>query len=200
MKNDANTIAASMDAILQDPDHKKLFSSSTILEKLAFKRTADEEVSTEIEIEFADEMATSLETEASEKSGGVSCDSKKEAIKMGDNLFKSAFDALLQASDDLEEAGFEELSVNALILANSLVVEAKAKKDPKAKEKAEKEKAAKEKAAKEKAKAKAKAEKEKALAKAKAEKEKAATEKAKAKAKAEKEKALAKAKADKKSK
>lgn len=95
------------------------------------------------------------------------CNVKQAGVSMSDKLVKSAFDALLKASSDLEEAGFEGLSVNALVLMQNLVVEAKAKKDDKKKKEMDKNKA-KDKAKSEKERAKAKAEKDKNDAKDKA--------------------------------
>lgn len=125
-----------------------------------------------------------------------SCGCKtKQAEVMMDNFVKSAFDNLMKASTDLEEAGFGTLSANALILVGDLITEAKAKKNSK-------EDKAKEKAKADKEKAKAKADKEKAKEKADKEKEKAKTEKdkndarskmMKEKEKADKEKAKEKA-------
>lgn len=212
-------IASGMDAILKDPEYKSMFSSSAVLEKLAFKRVADEELPTEIEVELSAElMGEPLEVTAGEEnpretcllcmgkraagSTGVckcaagsckgkktcgddcscGCKAKKAGVSMSDTLIKSAFDSLMSASSDLEEAGFERLSANALILMNHLIVEAKAKKMSKE----------------DKAKAKAKADemKEKAKAKAEAEKAKAAKAKEKEKAKIDSNKAAdAKAKA-----
>ncbi len=76
---------------------------------------------------------------------GCSCGCKaKKAEVIMETLIKSAVDALLKASSDLEDAGFEKLAGDTLILTNELIVEAKAKKNKKelkAKERAEKEKA-----------------------------------------------------------
>jgi hypothetical protein len=224
--NNMYDIASGMDAILKDPEYKSMFSSSAVLEKLAFKRVADEELPTEIEVELSAELMDSLEATAAEEnpretcllcmgkraagSTGVckcstgsckglktcgagcscGCKAKSAGVSMSDTLIKSAFDSLMSASSDLEEAGFEMLSANALVLMNNLIVEAKEKKMSKE----------------DKAKAKAKADEAKAKAKAKAEaeKEKAAKMKAKEKAKVDqnkaddaKAKATAKAKSDK---
>lgn len=67
MKKDmSNIIAANMDAILKNPEYTSMFSSSAVLEKLAFKRVADEEVPTEVEIEFSNELSQEpLESQAS---------------------------------------------------------------------------------------------------------------------------------------
>jgi len=196
MKNNNYDIASGMEAILKDPEYKSMFSSSAVLEKLAFKRVADEELPTEIEVELSAELMGEepLEATAASKckvcgcktkgvckcaSGsckgkescgkGCSCEckNKKAEVEMGDMLIKSAFDSLMSASSDLEEAGFEQLSVNALVLMNHLIVEAKKAKMSKE----------------DKAKAKAKADEAKAKVKAKAEAEKAKKMKADAKAK-----------------
>lgn len=230
-QNTANSIMASMDQILKDPEYNRMFSPSDVLEKLAFTRVADEDKPTELEVEFAVEIDKQelTATADNERASCIMCGKKrpgwteamgvckcgaqngcnpmegckedcdcgckvKQAEVVMDNLVKSAFNSLMSASTDLEDAGFEELSATALVLINDLIVEAKAKKnkkDDKDKMKADKEKA----------KAKAEAEKAKALKakeKAKAEKDKNdAKDKAfAAKMKAAKEKA-AKEKADK---
>lgn len=231
--NNMYDIASGMDAILKDPEYKSMFSSSAVLEKLAFKRVADEELPTEIEVELTAELmgeepleATAAKEEENPKetcllcmgkraagSTGIckcstgsckgmktcgancscGCKAKKAGVSMSDTLIKSAFDSLMKASSDLEEAGFEALSANALILMNHLIVEAKAKKmskEDKAKAKAKADEA------KEKAKAKAEAEKAKAAKakeKAKVDQNKANDAKAKAKAKEMADKAKAKA-------
>lgn len=112
------------------------------------------------------------------------CDCKcvvKSAGNTMDSLIKSAFDSLMKVSSELDEAGFEELSANTLVLANNLVVEAKSKK-------MSKEDKAKEKVKLDKMKAKERAEKDKNDARDKKEREKAKLEKQKAKEKLEKEK------------
>lgn len=164
MKQDfSNQIASDMQKIMADPAHKNMFSSSGVLEKLAFKRVADENQPSDIEIEIMDELQAaplappvvtasaqcacgkSLEDGkmckcASEngcssqgcKDGcGCGCGAKKAGVSMSDSLVKSAFDALMRASTDLEEAGFERLSAHTLVLLDRLIVEAKDKKDPK---------------------------------------------------------------------
>ena len=116
-----------------------------------------------------------------------SCGCKmKQASDNNDILVKSAFNALMKASTDLEDAGFESLAADTLVLLNGLVKEAKAKKSKK--DESKEEKKAKEKALKEKLKEKAdklKAKEEKDKNEAK---DKAMKEKAKVKAKLEKEK------------
>ncbi len=219
-QNNGYDIASNMDSILKDPEYTSIFSSSAVLEKLAFKRVADEDKPTEIEVELSTELmneplkATADNARADclvcgkkrvgwTESDGVckcakengcnpmtgckegcdcGCKTKKAGVDMNDVLIKSAFDSLMSASSDLEEAGFEHLSANALILMNHLIVEAKKAKDKK-KEKGNKSKAelAKEKADAAKAKAKMLAAKEKDQAKAAKEKERAAKEKEKAK-------------------
>lgn len=232
MKNFADNIAASMQQMLNDSNFTSMFSSSGVLEKLAFTRVADEDKPTEIEVELSEEFAK--QDMSQEKSAGnprgdcVNCFKPREGwteemgvckcsalngcnpvmgckencncgckVKKAKNnmntLIKSAFDSLLKASSELEEAGFEDLSANALVLMNDLIVEAKKKSD---KKDDKKEKAAKEKEKAEKLKAKERAEKDKNAAKDKALKEKAKLEKEKAALKKKKEEE--KEKADKK--
>jgi len=228
----ANELAASMDAIMRDEKHQKMFSTSSILEKLAFKRVADENKPSEIEVEITNALSkhedTSLEATAgderadcvccgkkranwNESMGVCKCSSKgcspvdgckddcdcgcstKKAAVTSDSLVKSACDALLKVSADLDDAGFEQLSARALIFASNLVAEAKAKKTKKDPEKAAKDKEKflkmKEKEKADKEKSKLKAEKDKNAAKDKAMKEKAREKALADKAKAEKEKA-----------
>lgn len=236
IKNSADQIAASMDAMLKDKNFTDMFSSAAIIEKLAFKRNAEESaLPTEMEQEVSDTIAeeTALESTAgndhdtcvncfkkradwTEADGLCNCKSKgcnpiegckagcdcgcssapkHSEVQMSDSLVKSAFNSLLQASSDLEEAGFEALATDTLILLDSLISEAK-KGDPKKAKEKEKAAAEKLKAAKEKE--KARAEKDKQAARDKAAKEKARAEKDKndAKDKASKEKERAKAKSD----
>ena len=236
--NMENEIASGMSAILQDTKFTSMFSNNSVLEKLAFKRVADENIPTEIEVELSEALSQEpLETTANERASCLMCGKKrpgwteemgvckcakengcdqmngcKEGCDCGckakhagvemDNLIKSAFNSLLSASSDLDEAGFEDLSANALILMNNLVVEAKAKKSKKDDKAKMKEKALKEKEKAAKEKEKMKAEKDKNDARDKAAKEKAKAEKdkndakdkaMKAKEKAEKERAKEKA-------
>lgn len=163
----ADSIAATMERTLKDPNFSGMFTSDGILEKLAFSRVADKDKPTETELAFAVELdkATSpLTTTASDAdpakacicgvklaagkdctcgmngcqpmAGGCGancacgCGTKQAGVQM-DHLIKSAFNSLMKASEELEEAGFEQLSANALLLVNDLFVEAKAKKDKK---------------------------------------------------------------------
>jgi hypothetical protein len=221
MKNFSDSIASEMNATLNDPEFKSIFSTSSVLEKLAFSRAAGEEAPLEVEIEITEELSQEpLSAQATSARGdcvicgksrpnwseadGVckcstsgcalmggckpgcscGCSAKKAGVSMDDVLVKSAVNALLKASSDLESAGFDRLSAYALVLTNELVAEAKSKKDDKkdSKKLKEKEKAAKEKEKADKEKAKLKSEKDKNAADDKASKEKA-------KAKAEKLKA-----------
>lgn len=110
------------------------------------------------------------------------CKVKTAGVSMNNVLIKSAFNALMKASSDLEEAGFDILSAHTLVLMDKLLVEAKAKKDNKKDDKKSKEKA---KADKEKAKLKAEKDKNKA-------KDKLLKEKNKNKAKVEDKKKVKK--------
>ena len=57
-------IAAGMEKVLNSDENKQLFSQSSMLEKLAFKRVADEDKPTEIEVEVQKTMDDSLNKEA----------------------------------------------------------------------------------------------------------------------------------------
>jgi hypothetical protein len=228
--NMENELASGMNAILQDTKFTSMFSNNSVLEKLAFKRVADENIPTEIEVELSEALSQEpLEATANERASCLMCGKKrpnwtedmgvckcakengcdqmngcKEGCDCGckakhagvemDNLIKSAFNSLLSASSDLDEAGFEGLSANALILMNDLVVEAKAKKSKKDEKAKMKEKQEKEKLKAQKEKERAKAEKDKNDARDKAAKEKVKSDKEKEKLKLEKEKAAKKKK------
>lgn len=90
----SNDIASGMDAILKDPEYKSMFSSSAVLEKLAFTRVADEDKPTEIEVEFAGEIGeeSSLEVTASDNARAdcVACGKKRSGWSEKDGVCKCA--------------------------------------------------------------------------------------------------------------
>ncbi len=90
--NNENAMASAMDATLKDPKFTSMFSSSAILEKLAFTRVADEGKPTELEIELLSEPEeVSLEVTASDaKADCVACGKKRADWKEGDGVCKCA--------------------------------------------------------------------------------------------------------------
>jgi hypothetical protein len=114
----SNDIAAGMDAALRDEDNKNMFSSSAMLEKLAFTRVADEDKQTEVEAELV-KVASADVVE----------------LPKGFTVLASVA-TLVQLSEDLDNNGFDRLAAVSLLLAEKLIVEAKAKKSaPKSKSK-----------------------------------------------------------------
>lgn len=112
----SNDIASGMDAALRDEDNNNMFSSSAMLEKLAFSRVADEDKQTEVEAELV--KVASVETpKAVEQPKGFTV--------------LASVATLVQLSEDLDNNGFDRLAAVSLLLAEKLIVEAKAKKSKK---------------------------------------------------------------------
>ncbi len=121
MKQDlSNVLAAEMHRILNSDENKQIFSTSSMIEKQAFKKVSEEDAVSEIE----KELDTSLNKKAS-------AEPKTER-----NLVKESVESLLKISEDLDTAGFEKLAAASILLADKLVVEAKKSKksDKKSKE------------------------------------------------------------------
>jgi hypothetical protein len=102
-----------MDAALRDEDNKNMFSSSAMLEKLAFTRVADEDKQTEVDAELV-KVASADVVE----------------LPQGFTVLASVA-TLVQLSEDLDNNGFDRLAAVSLLLAEKLIVEAKAKKSKK---------------------------------------------------------------------
>lgn len=66
-------IAAGMDKVLNSEENKQLFSHSSMMEKLAFKRVADEDKPTEIEVEVQKTMDNDLNKEAQVSPNSAKC-------------------------------------------------------------------------------------------------------------------------------
>lgn len=139
----ANTIAADMDKALNSEENKQLFSSSSMIEKLAFKKVSEEDAITEVEAELDRSLTKTAGCKecvcVSSKKGECKCDChddsshSKEASR---NLVLESLNSLLKVSEDLDNAGFEKIAALSIVLADKLVSEAKAKKsDKKSKEK-----------------------------------------------------------------
>jgi len=141
--NFADTLASDMNNALNDEDNKKMFSSSSMLEKLAFSRVADEGKlpPTEIEVELEKELNLTKKasaeccecTEHKHDKCECECHEKKEA-SVSDSV-----KALLKVSEDLENGGFEKLAALSAVLAGKLVEAAKEKAKSKSKSKSDKE-------------------------------------------------------------
>jgi len=125
MKQDlSNVLAAEMYKFLNSDENKKMFSTSSTIEKLAFKKVSEEDVVTEVE----KEVAASLNKKAS----------ATEEPKAERNLVKESVDSLLKISEDLDTAGFDKLAAASILLADKLFVEAKKAKKSKSKSKSDK--------------------------------------------------------------
>lgn len=120
----SDSLAADMDKALNSEENKEMFSSSSVLEKLAFHRVADE-----------GKLVSEVEEEL-KKQGLQKTASSEEAPKQ-----KTASDiasSILKVSEELEEAGFERLAALSIVLAEKLVAEAKEKSKSKSSKKDEK--------------------------------------------------------------
>jgi len=154
----SDALASSMDQALNSEENKSMFSTSGMLEKLAFSKVSEENVPTELANELEVELAgatitdpsTIMNATASKKcecgKAGCECEADKcdcndtavMASRSEDMLTKVAYNTLLKASEELESAGFESLAAESLALINRLVVEAKKKKTEKSKSKTDK--------------------------------------------------------------
>jgi hypothetical protein len=145
INNIADLLASEMEKNLNSDENKGLFSSASLIEKLAFRKVSDEDQPSEIELE--------LEASLNKSAGchGCSCDEKKDesckcdchndandakdskksdeetSTQSKSSGLRDAFNALLKISETLDEYGFERLAAASAILADKLVIEAKAK-------------------------------------------------------------------------
>ncbi len=110
MKNFSNDIANSMNSYLNDPSNYSLYGYNGIN-----KQASAEEAPSEHSVELNDELLPELDEPVA----------PVVAEKDSRQLVKSAYNSLMQASADLDDAGFGKLSANALVLVNHLIVEAK---------------------------------------------------------------------------
>ena len=53
----SNSLAAEMDRVLNSEENKQLFSTSSMIEKLAFKKVSEEDAETEIEKELESQFS-----------------------------------------------------------------------------------------------------------------------------------------------
>lgn len=140
MKNDLSTLAADMDKVLNSNENKDMFSNSSMLEKLAFRKVSEQEEVSEIEVELDSSLKKTAGCcecgEEKHHECKCECHDKKEEKKEEKkasvrNPAREAFNALLKVSEDLESAGFERLAAASILLADKLIVEAKAKSSKK---------------------------------------------------------------------
>jgi hypothetical protein len=145
MKQDfSNLIAAEMDKALNSEENQKLFSSSSMLEKLAFKKVSEQDQVTEVEME----LDPSLKKTASEKccecgsskKDECKCNCHESSSKKASDPVLDSFNALLKVSNDLDDAGFEKIAAASLLLADKLISEAKSKSSKKSDKKEDKSK------------------------------------------------------------
>ena len=128
----SNILAAEMDKALNSEENKQMFSSSSVLEKLAFNRVADEgKLPSEVEEEMKKQSlqktaSTTCECPEKHECGDeckcpASCDCKKTKKSASEIV-----NALLKVSEDLENVGLAKLAALSIVLAEK-VVEAKKK-------------------------------------------------------------------------
>jgi hypothetical protein len=123
----SNTIALEMDRVLNDEKNQELFSNASVLEKLAFKKVSEEDKQTEVEAELENSLSKTASAE--------------EVVEAPEASFTAddCVDVLLQVSATLDEVGgFERLAAASAMLAEKLVVEAKAKNSKKDSKKSDK--------------------------------------------------------------
>jgi hypothetical protein len=144
MKIDLNSLANDMDAVLNSEQNKNMFSSAKMLEKLAFKRVSDE-TPTELENQVSNSLGKTAEKEeckcACHDKCKCSCGDKKSTAGLNvvantqDEymLAINAAETMLSISETLDGVGFEKLATVSLMLADKIVVEAKAKAKKKSK-------------------------------------------------------------------
>jgi len=115
---------------------KKLFSTASMIEKLAFKRVSEEDVPGEVEKELALQKTASAEkcdceckTGHKEEHCKCAChgEHKEEHKHEKKSTLREAFNSLLKVSETLDNAGFDKLAAASILLADKLIVEAKAK-------------------------------------------------------------------------
>jgi hypothetical protein len=128
----SDSLAAEMDKVLNSEENKQMFSSSSVLEKLAFNRVADEgKVPSEVEDELAKQglLKTAGSSCKCEKKHGSDkkCDCPKDCKCRMSKSAAEIVDSLLKVSEDLEETGFDKLAALSIVLAEKLVAEAKEK-------------------------------------------------------------------------
>lgn len=137
----SNTIAAEMNKALED--NKSLFSTSSMLEKLAFKKVSDENQVGEVEAELDLKKVANDTSHTSEKccecdgkhnaKHGCECDCHPSHSHKEANIITKTVGAFLKISEDLDTMGFDRLAAASILLADKLIAEAKVKSSPKSK-------------------------------------------------------------------
>lgn len=139
----SNSIAAEMDKTLNSEENKKLFSTASVLEKLAFKKVSEEDATTEVEIALESNLtkkASCCEC-SEEKDHACKCDCHEDKEdKKAEASLEASVNTLLKVSEDLDTLGFGKLAAYSATLANHLIVEAKKAKDKKSDKKSDKKK------------------------------------------------------------
>jgi hypothetical protein len=137
--NLANQIAFDMDKALNSDENQKLFSKSSMIQKLAFHKVSDEDKLVS-ETEESLKAILQINKTAGSKCSGCECGEDKgseckchchEDEPTKSASVESLVDDILKVSEALETAGFEKLAASSALLAGALVAEAKAKKDSK---------------------------------------------------------------------
>lgn len=147
-----------MDKVLNSEENKQLFSTSSMIEKLAFKKVSEEDELSEIEKELMLKNASSNEScvkcyakkpastgpckcackGPNDCAKGCACGCKGGAYEkemQPKAAFNTVLNKILVISEELDTLGFEKLAAASIMLADKLVSEAKAKKsDKKSKE------------------------------------------------------------------
>ena len=155
-------LAASMESVLESAEHKDMFASAEQLQKLAFKKEAQTMANAPSpdaghKVEQAYKCVGCADYYVKDKAGPCQCKPgaiqecaqgcgchnypaktgfefwKTQSSDAADELIVIASDSLLRASEELEEAGLEELSAKSLNLLNEIIVEAKKRKAKKSK-------------------------------------------------------------------
>src|SRR5271165_322967 len=137
----SNSIAADMDKVLNSDENKQLFSSASVLEKLAFKKVSEDDKSTEVEVELENALTKNASCcECSDKKDhSCKCDChEKHEDKKSEASEDDVVAMLLQASEDLDMLGFDKLASYSAQIADKLIVESKAKAKSKSDKKSDK--------------------------------------------------------------
>lgn len=145
----SNILAAEMDRAFED--NKPLFASSSMLEKLAFKKVSEEDSTTEVEAALessllkkqANAKCCDCETKDKRKEN-CSCVCHKEVAVTASSIVSNSLNSLIKISEDLDRVGFSKLAAASIMLADALIATAKEKSSPAKSSKEEKSKSSKE--------------------------------------------------------
>jgi hypothetical protein len=174
----SNLLAVEMDKALNSEENKQMFSTSSMLEKLAFKKVSEEDAETEVEKELVKSFSKTASCKHCEckntKHDKCNCDCHDtnnadapddkidtfpapsgkginapyvpgttppvKETKKSSNSVRDAFHSLLKISEVLDDAGYEKISAMSILLADKLIVEAKAKSSKKSDKKSKEDK------------------------------------------------------------